>query len=372
MVLIIREAFKNLSARKLRKTVLAEGIHGLAVLEQADHVMNPNTRAFHRGVAAANARPPDDVAVALGDRLHTQMVKRALGTVNQSLQSQPTMHVEACQPINDHRKGKFLFSSPSRAPSTLYQHPQPAHTAENYHPTRIMLSLAGREAKSLAARHFIFHPQETTTMPNPDNANGSTGPTSESGKFESSKNALKHGLTSDSIDRFPAEIREAFADFLTSQYQQFAPQTINERDYLEQYSFNRFQLNRAQPMLATAFNEWQSDPTSEVLEKRHARLARHVRALERSANAALAELRIFIADRLAAAEIREGLPKGVAEFTGIPLALPSHRLLDPKRGKEAIPHLRLRFVKDFCNRFEDITANEEAPVANAPIMNAVE
>ena len=50
----------------MRKTVLSEGVDRLAVLEQADDVMNPYTPAFDRGVAAANADGTDDVAVALG------------------------------------------------------------------------------------------------------------------------------------------------------------------------------------------------------------------------------------------------------------------------------------------------------------------
>lgn len=175
----------------------------------------------------------------------------------------------------------------------------------------------------------------------------STGPVTEAGKFQSSKNALKHGLSSASLDRFPASIRDAYQDFLATQYTEFSPQTASECDYLEQYAFNRFQLNRAQPMLASALDDLAADPTNEVLEKRYQRLYRHVRSLERSAKSALQELRTFIADRLLAAEltaqIAEQLPHSPI---ALPVAFPCHRLLDPKQIKQNLPHLTLRFVQD--------------------------
>jgi hypothetical protein len=178
----------------------------------------------------------------------------------------------------------------------------------------------------------------------------STGPKTDSGKFQSSKNSLKHGLTSESIDRFPSEIREAYSEFLATQYAEFNPETLTESDYLEQYAFNRFLLNRAQPMLAAAMDALAADPDNEILEKRYTRLTRHVRALERSAKSALQELRTFIADRLLAAELTAQLNE---QFAGkiptahltIPVAFPCHRLLDPKDIKRALPDLTLRFVQ---------------------------
>jgi len=175
----------------------------------------------------------------------------------------------------------------------------------------------------------------------------STGPTSEAGKFASSKNALKHGLTSESIHRFPAEIREAYTEFLATQYAEFNPVTLTESDYLEQYAFNCFQLNRSQPMLAAALDALTADPDNEVLEKRYARLTRHVRALERSAKAALNELRTFITDRLLAAELNATIAdSGIS----LPVAFPCHRLLDQKTIKRTQSQLTLRFVQDIQHR----------------------
>ena len=82
VVFVIREALENLGARKLWKAVLSEGVDSLAVLEQADHVMYPNTRTFDGGVATAYAGGTDNVAVALGDGLHIQMVVGTSEAVN--------------------------------------------------------------------------------------------------------------------------------------------------------------------------------------------------------------------------------------------------------------------------------------------------
>jgi hypothetical protein len=175
----------------------------------------------------------------------------------------------------------------------------------------------------------------------------STGPKTESGKFQSSKNALKHGLTSESIDRFPIEIRDAYAEFLATQYAEFNPETLTESDYLEQYAFNRFLLNRAQPMLAAAMDALAADPDNEILEKRYTRLARHVRALERSAKSAMQELRLFITDRLLAAELTAQLAEQIPQAKiSFPVAFPSHRLLEPKQIKRTLNSLTLRFVQE--------------------------
>lgn len=187
--------------------------------------------------------------------------------------------------------------------------------------------------------------------PNTENPNQSTGPRTEAGKFESSKNALKHGLTSESIDRFPEEIREAYRIFLQNLYLEFHPQTTCEVDYLEQYAFQRFLFQRAQSLLATALADFEADPTNEALEKRYARFARHLRALERSAAHALQELRNFIADRLATIELDSHLPPGVPKSLSFPVAFPAHRLLRSKDARQAAPDLALRFVQDIRSRF---------------------
>ncbi len=182
-----------------------------------------------------------------------------------------------------------------------------------------------------------------------NNPNGSTGPTTAAGKFESSKNALKHGLTSESIDRFPLEIRDAYKTFLNNLYIEINPQTTCECDYLEQYAFNRFMVQRGQAMLSSVYIEMTADPANEILEKRYAKLSRHVKALERSANNALKELRLFIADRLLAVEVDAHIPDAIPGLS-MPVAFPSHRLLDSKARRLGSKDLALRFVQETFSR----------------------
>ncbi len=197
-----------------------------------------------------------------------------------------------------------------------------------------------------------------------NNPNHSTGPTTEAGKFESSKNALKHGLTSESIDRFPAAIREEYRAFLAQCYAEFQPQTFTETDYLEQYAFSRFQFQRGQVMLSTVYNDLAADPTNELLEKRYAKLFRHVKALERLANNALKELRIFISDRLQAVELDAQLPDCAAGIS-FPVTFPAHRLLEKKQFRKTANQLTLRFVQDLIarNALVPVPQNQPEPQA---------
>ncbi len=131
----------------------------------------------------------------------------------------------------------------------------------------------------------------------------STGPKTEAGKFEASKNALTHGLTAVNIERFPAAIRESYSVFLAAQIKEWQPFTLNERIYVERYAFDQFQLLRSQSLLAHAVDELLADSANEALRKRHLTLSRHFRSLERSVQQSLAELRRMIADRIRELEI---------------------------------------------------------------------
>jgi hypothetical protein len=160
---------------------------------------------------------------------------------------------------------------------------------------------------------------------------------------------MKHGLTSESIARFPLEIRDAYKTFLNNLYIEINPQTTCECDYLEQYAFNRFMVQRGQAMLSSVYLELTADPSNEILEKRYAKLSRHVKALERSANNALKELRIFITDRLLAVEVDKHLPEA-APGLSLPVAFPSHRFLDKKFLRMRPNDLALRFVEELISR----------------------
>jgi hypothetical protein len=102
-------------------------------------------------------------------------------------------------------------------------------------------------------------------------------------------------------------------------------------------------------MLSSVYLEMTADPANEILEKRYAKLSRHVKALERSANNALKELRLFIADRLLAVEVDAHIPDAVPGLS-MPVAFPSHRLLDAKARRLRSKDLALRFVQETFSR----------------------
>jgi hypothetical protein len=178
--------------------------------------------------------------------------------------------------------------------------------------------------------------------------NLSTGPLSEAGKFESSKNALTHGLTAANIERFPESIRAEYAAFLEAQYVEWMPRSLNEGVYLERYAFNQFQLHRAQALHASALERLLLDPNDEAAEKHYSRISRHVRALERSTKEALQELRTFIADRLASIDVMENIP----EESPFPAVFPAHRILSKSKLSTDATHNAVRFVKDSTLRAE--------------------
>jgi hypothetical protein len=180
---------------------------------------------------------------------------------------------------------------------------------------------------------------------------GSTGPRTPEGKFESSKNAISHGLTASTIDRFPEHIREDYASFLAEQYEEYNPVTTNERDFLEQFAFNRFQISRASSMISDAWEKLAANPGDEILEKKYQKLNRHVRALERTAKYALAELRTFIADRIRNNELRLNLPSFVRDEIAFPVAYPSHKMLSAKPKKDEIKSVVRLYLEELLTRY---------------------
>jgi hypothetical protein len=183
----------------------------------------------------------------------------------------------------------------------------------------------------------------------------STGPLTEAGKFESSKNALTHGLTAVNLDRFPESIRAEYAAFLEAQYLEWQPQSLNEGVYLERYAFNEFQLHRAQALHASALERLLADPNDEAAEKHYAKISRHVRALERSTKEALHELRTFIADRLASIDVMENLP----EDAPFPSVFPAHRILAKPKLTADAARTAVRFVKDSSIRLEPVGPSDQ-------------
>lgn len=188
----------------------------------------------------------------------------------------------------------------------------------------------------------------TATSTNP---NQSTGPITPEGKFQSSRNAISHGLTAANIDRLPESIRDSFRAFFDEQYTEWQPVTSNECLYLERYAFAQFQLTRANLLLTSALEACMADPADAEANKRHAQIQRHTRALERSAKEAIGELRLMIADRLANANIQAAFMAQNDSLLPIAPMYPSHRLMNSKDLKLSSQENGLRFVQEQYYRF---------------------
>ncbi len=201
-------------------------------------------------------------------------------------------------------------------------------------------------------------------MSKQSNPNQCTGPVTPEGKFQSSRNAISHGLTAANIDRLPESIRDSFRSFLDEQYAEWLPVTSNECLYLERYAFAQFQLTRANMLLTSAIEACLADPADAEANKRHTQIQRHSRALERSAKEAICELRLMISDRLAAASVQAAFTASNDSLLPIATMYPSHRLVHAKECKLSTQENGLRFVKEQYYRFvtqtNSFAENEES------------
>jgi hypothetical protein len=174
---------------------------------------------------------------------------------------------------------------------------------------------------------------------------------SPAAQFESSKNALTHGLTAANIERFPEHVRAAYTCFLDQHMEEWQPATIQEEVFVQRLAFAQFQLLRAQSLLAAAQEFVLQNPLDDAAHKRLANYSRHYRALERSAQTALKELRTLIADRLVSAEAPSDLP--------LPPAFPHHLLTDRKSLRQPLAHNAVRFALSCA---PSLTPPAESPV----------
>lgn len=186
----------------------------------------------------------------------------------------------------------------------------------------------------------------------PTPTNAATGPTTPVGKFQSSRNAISHGLTAANIDRLPDSIRDAFRLFLDEQYTEWQPATSNECLFLERYAFSQFQLTRANILLTQALEACMANPSDDAADKKYKQLLRHTRALERSAREAISELRLLITDRIASTKIEAEFFEKSGCYLGLAPTYPSHRLLRPQEIKLSASQNGLRFVNEYYLRYQ--------------------
>ena len=135
-------------------------------------------------------------------------------------------------------------------------------------------------------------------LANRENAQISSGPKTTTGKQNSSRNAIRHGLTSVQIV-IPGEDPSAYEELLRGMHQSYTPASEAERVLVDQIAANAWRLMRAQ-RVETAFlakiSEGAEDPcvalAAAFLErpKEMARIHRYVAAAQSAYYKAIAQL----------------------------------------------------------------------------------
>lgn len=74
MVLIESKTLVNLCLRQGREGAGKNAINGLAILKQADDIMDANARAFDNGIAAANSWDATNIPIAFRGCCHNLVI----------------------------------------------------------------------------------------------------------------------------------------------------------------------------------------------------------------------------------------------------------------------------------------------------------
>ena len=172
-------------------------------------------------------------------------------------------------------------------------------------------------------------PSKQQTQANRENAQLSTGPTTETGKQASRVNALRHGLTATSIDNFPIEMREDYELFRQALEADMAPASQIEQLYFEHFAFAHFLALRAQSLEIHAMQQAILSPNDEQAIKRWKSNSRYARAHAQAAQKALNTFREFQADRYNAVLIQDEITHELNSSVTVPISAPLTNLLKP-------------------------------------------
>lgn len=158
---------------------------------------------------------------------------------------------------------------------------------------------------------------------NQANAKLSTGPKSITGKQQSAKNSLRHGLNAAPDNLFASHPNEQtrYNELKTQLRLETLPHGIAEEVAFEQYAFSSFQSLRAQSFEVDTQNRWLAEPTNQQLFLQMERAAKLSAQYERRATKAFKQLQDLQLHRLAAVECQAELA-AVATPVPISTALP--------------------------------------------------
>jgi hypothetical protein len=158
------------------------------------------------------------------------------------------------------------------------------------------------------------------------NQNPATGPKTPEGKAISSRNAIQHGLSAQSIEMLPAAYQLEYIEYHAQITKEYAPATVAEQLELDAYAFASFLGLRAYAMEAQALAATIANPNDEAAQKAHQRLTRYQCSLSRRARQAMKQFRTLQADRLAQAEIQAILDEQFGGDIKLSPTFPIHQL----------------------------------------------
>src|SRR5690348_4731227 len=127
------------------------------------------------------------------------------------------------------------------------------------------------------------------------NAQQSTGPRTEAGKAASSRNALKHGLTAQTV-LLPGEDEEAYGQLRSEFFEVYAPEVGPERELVQNLCDLQWRINRCARLEVIAL----SGDTLDL--KALDVISRHETRLNKLYSATLKELREMMLARIAGQE----------------------------------------------------------------------
>ena len=154
----------------------------------------------------------------------------------------------------------------------------------------------------------------------------STGPKTPEGRARAAANRTSNGLraTRESIFQTNPIEQSNYEDLHARLEFEVLPAGTAEQAIFEQYAFATFQALRAQRFEIQTQSRWEQSPDDQNLFVQMERTAKLGAMYERRASKALAELRKFQADRLAAAELPIETP------ICFPIAKLTQRKVDPE------------------------------------------
>ena len=136
------------------------------------------------------------------------------------------------------------------------------------------------------------------------NALLSTGPRTDAGKARSSRNAVKHGLTSKQLVIAPGQ-EDEFAEFHDSLFTQLAPEGALEMGLFNMLIHAAWNLQRFRTLEAQLMTNGLDSLLDETTAKALDRLQRYASSNQRAYYAALKELRTVQTNRLTLATLED-------------------------------------------------------------------